>query len=105
MPDSLLAEVPGRMHIVPLGAVAMIAEPMAFVAAEAVMGSSINGPTPRYRLGERHEIRYFAWPCACPAGDCRGLCCGPEPSVYRGTRVMILPSGLDLHALSPRDLP
>lgn len=105
MPDTLLDKVPGRMHIVPRGAVAMIAEPMAFVAAESVMGSQIDGETPRYPLGPRHEVRYFAWPCVCACHGCGGMCCGPDPQVVAGTRVLLPPPGMNLHALLPGDLP
>lgn len=101
MADGLTIPAPPALATVPHGAVAIVGEPLAFVAAEAVWGDTLPPDTPTVRVEQTgHEIRFYGWPCTCG-----GECCGPEFGVYPGTGLLILPTGTVLDELTPQDLP
>lgn len=100
MPDGLdLIDIPEFLHAVPTGCIAMVAQPLAFIASEAVYGD-LPPSEFTYRLPTGHEIRFFGWAC-----ECEGLACGPRRHVWEGTRILLLPPGTDLRALTAADLP
>jgi hypothetical protein len=96
-----IVEAPVKTRRVPPGVVAMVGTPLAFIAAEAVVGEPIGEGTVTFRFNSGHEARLLGWPCSC-----RGTRCTPaEPTVLDGTRLLFLPAGFDLDALTPVDLP
>ena len=97
-----IVDSPLRDDPVPPGAVALVGDSIAFVAAEAVLGDDMlaTSTTATVRYNNGYEARVLRWPCACGGV----VCAPPVPGHVEGTRLLFLPAGTPLELLTPLDL-
>lgn len=91
-----------HLPCVPSGAIGIVGEPMAFIAAESVLGDDMtDSKTATVHFNTGHQARLYRWPC-----ECNGVVCAPDESyVLEGTRLLVLPAGTRFDALTPEDMP